>query len=99
MLETQLQLNEKGRGKFFVEENGEQLGEMEVAITDEKLIAYHTEVLPKGEGKGLAKKLLSAMVEYARSHHLKVVALCPYVFAQFKRHEELYGDIWEKSIK
>jgi len=99
MSEIQLQLNDKGRGKFLVEENGEQLGEMEVAITGEKLIAYHTEVLPKAEGKGLAKKLLTAMVDHARSHNLKVVALCPYVFAQFKRHEDLYGDIWEKSIK
>jgi uncharacterized protein len=99
MPEIQLQLNDKGRGKFLVEENGEQLGEMEVAIADEKLIAYHTEVLPKAEGKGLAKKLLANMVEYARSHNLKVVALCPYVHAQFKRHEDLYGDIWEKSMK
>src|SRR4030095_104741 len=96
---VQLQVNDKGRGKFFIEENGEQLGEMEIAVTGKNLIAYHTEVLPKAEGKGLAKQLLTAMVDYARSKNLKVIALCPYVFAQFKRHEDLYGDIWEKSMK
>jgi len=62
-----LELNEKGRGKFFIAENGEQLGEMEVAITGKNLIAYHTEVQPKAEGKGYAKQLLGAMVDHARA--------------------------------
>jgi predicted GNAT family acetyltransferase len=99
MSKVQLQVNEKRRGKFFIEEDGEELGYMDVAITEKNLIAYHTEVIPKAEGKGLAKELLNNMVDYARSHHLKVIALCPYVHAQFKRHEDLYGDIWEKNYK
>ena len=99
MNQVQFKINEKGRGKFFIEENGEQLGEMEIGITGKNLVAYHTEVLPKAEGKGLAKQLLESMVEYARSNKLKVIALCPYVHAQFKRHEDLYSDIWEKSYK
>jgi uncharacterized protein len=43
-----------------------------------------------------AKKLLSAMVDYARKNQLKVLPLCPYVLAQFKRHREEYADVWEK---
>jgi predicted GNAT family acetyltransferase len=97
MSQVQLQLNEKGRGKFFIEEDGEQLGEMEIAITKDNLIAYHTEVVPKAEGKGLAKTLLEHMVEYARTNNLKVIALCPYVNAQFKRHKEMYADVWEQT--
>ena len=99
MLPVQLQLNDKGRGKFFIEVDGKQLGEMEVGITSKNLIAYHTEVVPEAEGKGLAKELLNYMVEYARSQKLKVIALCPYVNAQFRRHEDQYADIWEKSLK
>jgi len=99
MAKVQLQVNEKNRGKFFIDEDGEELGHMEVAVTDKHLIAYHTEVAPKAEGKGLAKQLLNNMVDYARSHHLKVIALCPYVHAQFKRHEDEYNDIWEKNYK
>jgi predicted GNAT family acetyltransferase len=95
----QLDVNEKGRGKFFIEEEGEQIADMEVDVGKKNLIAYHTEVLPKWEGKGLAKELLNHMVEYARTNQLKVIALCPYVNAQFRRHEELYADIWEKSLK
>ena len=96
MQEIKLNINEKGRGGFYLSENGKQLGKMEVGITEKKLIAYHTEVIEKEEGKGFAKKLLDNMVDYARSHGLKVVPLCPYVYAQFKRHPEKYADLWEK---
>ena len=81
MPEVKLDINEKGKGAFYISENGEQLGEMEVKISHGRLVVYHTEVLEKEEGKGLAKKLLENMVDYARSHKLKVVPLCPYVNA------------------
>jgi predicted GNAT family acetyltransferase len=70
---------------------------MAVAISGDDLIVYHTEVAPKAEGKGLAKNLLTEMVSYARKYGLKVVPLCPYVHAQFKRHPEDFEDIWKKS--
>jgi predicted GNAT family acetyltransferase len=49
------------------------------------------------KGQGVAGQLLSAMVAYARANTLKVIALCPYVTAQFKRHPEEYGDVWKKD--
>ena len=51
-----LELNEQQRGAFLVKDGEEQLGEMAVSITGNSLIVYHTEVAPKAEGKGLAKK-------------------------------------------
>jgi uncharacterized protein len=92
-----LQLNEQGQGAFYLYEEGEQAGEMVISIQDNHLTAYHTEVYPKWEGKGLAKKLLAAMTDHARTNHLKVIPLCPYVHAQFKRHEQEYADIWERE--
>ena len=70
---------------------------MKIGISGNDLTVYHTEVLPKAEGRGLAKKLLSAMVDYARKNNLKVIALCPYVFAQFKRHPEEFANIWKNK--
>jgi predicted GNAT family acetyltransferase len=95
MEEVQLTLNEKKHGRFYINEGEEQIAEMQIGISGDDLTVYHTEVLQKAEGKGLAKKLLSAMVDYARTNNLKVIALCPYVFAQFKRHPEEYADIWK----
>ncbi|TCC94332.1 N-acetyltransferase [Pedobacter frigiditerrae] len=96
MEEVKLNLNEKNHGAFLVLDGDEQLGEMVLAIVDNDLIVYHTEVSPKAEGKGLAKLMLNAMVAYAREKNLKVIPLCPYVHAQFKRHPADYEDIWNK---
>ncbi len=96
MEEVKLNLDKKGHGHFYINEDDEQIAEMEVSILENVLTVYHTEILPKAEGKGLAKKLFSSTVDYARKNELKVIALCPYVHAQFKRHPEEYADIWDK---
>jgi predicted GNAT family acetyltransferase len=94
MEKIKLVLDEKGHGHFFIMEGDEQLGEMEVKISGSEMTVYHTEVSEKAEGKGYAKKLLNEMVEHARANNLKVIPLCPYVHAQFKRHKEEYADVW-----
>jgi len=94
-MEIKLNLNDKDHGGFFLTEGEEQIGEMIISISGERLTVYHTEVAKKAEGKGYAKKLLNAMAEYARSNQLKVIPLCPYVHVQFKRHPEEYADIWK----
>jgi predicted GNAT family acetyltransferase len=99
MENVQLALNEKGHGAFFIEENNERIAEMIVSVSGQNLTAYHTEVFPKGEGKGLGKQLLATMVEYTRNNHLKVIPLCPFVHAQFKRYPALYADVWNKEGK
>src|SRR5688572_26337669 len=97
MEEVQLTLDEKGHGHFYIPDGEEQIGQMEISVSKDHMTVYHTEVLPKAEGKGLAKKLLITMVDYARKNNLKVVPLCPYVHAQFKRHPEEYADVWSKN--
>jgi predicted GNAT family acetyltransferase len=97
MEEVKLQLDKKGHGHFYISDEGEQLAEMVVSVSNSLLTVYHTEVLPKAEGRGLAKQLLAAMVEHARKNGLKVIPLCPYVHAQFKRHAGDYADVWHKS--
>lgn len=94
MEEIQLQLNERGRGAFLATEGGKPLGEMVISVSGFDLTVYHTEVQPEAEGKGLAKKLLAAMVDYARRQGLRVIPLCPFVHAQFRRHPETYADVW-----
>ena len=95
MESVQFEINTEGHGRFFIIDGNEPIAKMVIGIAGNDLTVYHTEVLPKAEGKGMAKELLKTMVEYARKNHLKVRALCPYVFAQFKRHPEEYEDIWK----
>ena len=96
MDEVKLSLDEKGKGQFYIPGMEGKAAEMMINISGNDLTVFHTEVLPKEEGRGLAKKLLSAMVDYARTNHLKVIAFCPFVHMQFKRHPEQYNDIWKK---
>lgn len=97
MDDIQLKLNDAGRGAFVIEKEGERLAEMEVGIQNGNLTVYHTEVTEILKGQGIASKLLATMVAYARENKLKVIALCPYVLAQFRRHPEQYADIWNKN--
>ena len=97
MNEIKLDLNEKGHGAFFIMDGKEQLGEMVLSISAGNLTVYHTEVATSVEGKGFAKKLLAAMVDYARENRLQVIPLCPYVHAQFKRHPQEYADLWNEN--
>ena len=97
MQDIKFEINKSGRGTFFFEEGGKRLGEMEISISDEILTVYHTEVLPEMEGKGLATKLLEAMVGHARAHQLKIIPLCPYVSSVFKKNPEKYRDVWYKK--
>jgi len=97
MQEIKLELDAKKHGAFNLYEDGNKTGTMVISITDTVLTVYHTEIDPSGEGKGYAKLLLEDMVKYSRDNNLMVKPLCPYVHAQFKRHPELYTDIWLKN--
>lgn len=97
MNEIQLRLNDAGHGAFVIENGSERVAEMKIGIQNGNLTVYHTEVAESLKGQGIAQKLLSAMVSYARENKLKVIPLCPYVLAQFKRYPELYEDIWKKN--
>jgi hypothetical protein len=96
MEEIQLKLEPNGKGACFIDREGERIAEMVIAVDDKNITVYHTEVSPKRKGEGAGTKLLTTMVEYARKHQLKVIALCPFVSAQFKRHPELYADVWNQ---
>lgn len=87
-----------GKGGFFLFDNDEQLGEMIASVGENEMTVLHTEVNPKAEGKGYAKKLLHGMAEYARENKLQVIPQCPYVLVQFRRNAELYADIWKQDI-
>ena len=48
--------------------------------------AEHTLVPPEIGGRGVAAKLVEALVADAREHRFKIDPVCSYVAAAFKRH-------------
>jgi predicted GNAT family acetyltransferase len=95
-LEIKFELNKQGRGRFYIERNDEILADMSIAIKDNKLIVYHTEVKSQLRGLNIGKQMIDRMADYARKNKLKVKPLCPFVNAQFVRFKNIYGDIWQK---
>ncbi len=48
----------------------------------------HTGVPPAYEGRGIAARLVWRAIDDARAEGFKIVPLCSYVVAQFRRHPE-----------
>lgn len=93
----QLKLNEKKLGAFYLFEEKIKIGEMVLSISEPTITVYHTEVDDNYNGKGYAKLLFNELIAYARKNDYKIIPLCPFVLAQFKRHPEDYKDIWQKD--
>ncbi|TDU34318.1 hypothetical protein BXY82_2985 [Gelidibacter sediminis] len=88
---TKIEREDNGKkGRFVIYDNDEAAGEMTFTWAGkEKFIIDHTEVDPKFEGKGYAKQLVMAGVDYARDTDSKIIPLCPYAKARFDRDENI----------
>lgn len=58
------------------------------------IIIDHTEVPEEYRGTGAGLKLVEKAVEDARAFGIKIMPLCPFAAAQFKRHPE-----WADTLK
>lgn len=74
--------------------DGREVGRMLVDITSSNtLIAGHTGVDVSQWHKGYGRKLVDAVVDYARKNNLKVIPDCGFVAMMFNKYPELYQDI------
>jgi uncharacterized protein len=79
-----------GKGMFYVGQDGAILAEMVYSMpTPNKMIIEHTEVDDSLGGKGVGLQLLNTAVEYARTHNVKIVPLCPFAKSMFDKKPEL----------
>jgi predicted GNAT family acetyltransferase len=57
-------------------------------VGDKQLIIDHTGVPDAFRGQGAGLRLVSRAVEDARTSGRKIIPLCPFAAAQFRRHPE-----------
>ena len=82
-----------GKGIFFVGQDGNILAELAYTKpSQDKMIIEHTEVDESLGGKGVGKQLVHAAVEFARTHQIKIIPLCPFARAVFDKTAE-YRDV------
>lgn len=78
------------KGRFILFYENQEAGEMTYVWTGEdKFIIDHTGVKEEFSGKGLAKKLVMAGVEFAKDKKVKIIPLCPYAKSRFDRDPEI----------
>jgi len=66
-------------------------GEAEILFTIQGptlISAEHTNAAESMRGTGAAAALVEHMISDARANGFKIIAMCPYVQAQYKRHPE-----------
>ena len=86
-----------GRGAFFVEREGQRLGELTYSRVDEhRVIIDHTEVHSRLQGLGVARRMLDAAVAWARATGTRVIVTCPYAKGQFEKDPTIRDvlDVW-----
>ncbi|MEZ4803034.1 MAG: GNAT family N-acetyltransferase [Gelidibacter sp.] len=88
------QRDDEKKGAFYVEINGQKEALMTYTHAGpQKIIIDHTEVSDKLKGQGVGYKLVAAAVDYLRDNHLKVIPLCPFAAAVFKKKHDEYADV------
>jgi predicted GNAT family acetyltransferase len=86
--EIRIEQNES-KGRYFIEGPGGAVAEMTFSKTGKSMIIIdHTEVPDAFRGQGVGLKLVTRAVEDARAQGKKVIPLCPFANAQFRRHPE-----------
>ncbi len=78
------------KGSFYFQANGRRLAELTYSRTNESLIIIdHTEVDASLAEQGVGRRLLDALVQWARVTGTKVVPLCPFAKAQFDKDSSI----------
>ena len=70
-----------------------QVGEMTYQRpTSQRMIIDHTRVFEGLEGRGIARQMVLAAVDFARAHNRRIIPVCSYAQAFLTRTDE-YKDI------
>ena len=78
-----------GSGEYHAHVTGsEAIGRLTWVSRGTDRVAEHTLVPPEIGGKGVAGKLVEALIADAREHGFRIVPACSYVEVAFRRHPE-----------
>lgn len=88
------QHNTRTKGYFAAMEGDVELGRAHYSWAGiDKFIIDHTEVKPEYNGRGVGNFLIDEAVKYARQNNFKIVPLCAFANALFKKHKEEWKDV------
>lgn len=78
----------QSKGRYVLIENGAEAELTYSILSPTRIIADHTGVPDAMRGSGAGLRLVERLVADARAEGAKIVALCPFVRAQARKHPE-----------
>ncbi|MBF0779993.1 N-acetyltransferase [Granulicatella sp. 19428wC4_WM01] len=91
------EIRKDGNRFIYVDEDNHVLAEITfVYITNQKIDVNHTFVSPILRGKGIGKRLVEAVIDFARQEGLKIMPTCSYVKQVFETSSQ-YQDVYYQS--
>ena len=92
-----IELEDNGsKGRYFLRApTGEEAEMTFTRIGQHQIIIDHTEVPEAFRGQGAGVRLVTRAVEDARAAGKKIIPLCPFAAAQFRRHQE-WADVLKR---
>ena len=84
------------KGRYFLRSPEGALAEMTFSkVGEHRIIIDHTEVPDAFRGQGVGVRLVMRAIEDARASGKRIIPLCPFANAQFRRHAE-WADVVSK---
>ncbi len=84
------------KGRYFLRGAGGTVAETTYTnVGQHQVIIDHTDVPDSFRGQGVGLRLVTRAVEDARASGKKIIPLCPFASAQFKRHPE-WADVLKR---
>lgn len=85
-------IKERETGGFVIaRENEKRAGAMTYSLAGENVIIIdHTEVEPEYKGKKIGLQMLYKIVDMARENNIKIIPLCPFAAAMFKKEDNIW---------
>jgi len=74
--------------RYEIRVDGELAGFLQYRRLPDHLDLVHTEIGSRFEGRGLAARLVAAVLDDVRAGGGRIVASCPYVAAHLKKHPD-----------
>ena len=88
---TVLHKKEGNNGMFFIEVDNEIVAEMTYIMpAGDQMCVEHTEIDENLRGRNIGFQLVQAGVEYARTHKLKIIPLCPFTKSVIDKKPEFH---------
>ena len=92
-----IELEDSGsKGRYLLRSPEGAIAEMTFSKVGEKrIIIDHTDMPDVFRGQGVGARLVTRAVEDARASGKKIIPLCPFANAQFRRHAE-WADVLDR---